>query len=269
MAVLAGLLLAAGAGQGLAQDAGAGGVLARVNGVAITAGDLDRRLQALGQGGAPGEPPGAVLRSLVREELILQAAAKADTERQPEVQARLELARRQVVIDAFLRQGLSALQTVSDEELSRAYLENMPQLVVETVEVSHIMVETQAAAEAIRQELVAGKDFGELARARSRDEASAAAGGDLGPIARGDAEPAFEAVAFRLKPGELSEVVQTEQGFHVLKGGPHGRRVRPFEEVREELRQAVVQSRQREGVHKIVEELERGATVEILDSRFK
>jgi peptidyl-prolyl cis-trans isomerase C len=269
VSILAGLLLAVWSGQAVAQDAGAARVLARVNGVAITAGDVERRLQAIGQDGATGERQGPVLRSLIREELLLQAAGKSDLERQPDVQARLELARRQVLIDEFLRRGLVGLQSVSEEDLSRAYLENVPQFVVETVQVSHIMVATQAAAEAIRQELLAGKDFAELARARSQDDGSAAKGGDLGPIAKGDAEPAFEAAAFRLKPDELSEVVQTEHGFHVLRGGQHGTRVRPFEEVREELRQALAQARQREGVQKILTDLERGAAVEILDGRFK
>jgi peptidyl-prolyl cis-trans isomerase D len=73
-------------------------------------------------------------------------------------------------------------------------------------------------AEEFRQLVVEeGEDFGELARAESDDRASAAEGGRLGTFTRGDMVPAFEEVAFSLAPGEISEPVRTNFGWHVIE----------------------------------------------------
>lgn len=262
------LLLWMGAGPAGAGEAD--GVLARVNQVPITARELDQRVALMARDQpVPPERRGEILRQLIREELLLKAAGAAGLEGEPGVQARLEVARRQVLIDELLRRRVAAESAVSEDELRRAYLERAPMLMTETVQVSHIMVASQAEAEGIRQELLAGKDFAALARARSQDEASAERGGDLGPIAHGQTEAPFEEAAFRLKEGELSEVVHTDQGYHVLKAGPHAPALTPFEEVREQLREAVAKDKQREAVRRVLEEIERGATVEVLDEPVK
>lgn len=262
------LLLAAAA---WAQDApGPGRVLARVRGVEITAGDLERRLAVLGrERPVPPERHPEVLRLLIREEVLMQAAAAQGIAAEPGVQERLELTRRQVLIEEVLKRRMAAAARLNEEDLERAYRENMLRFISETVQVRHIMVPTEAEAEAIRQELAAGKDFAELARVRSQDEGSAEKGGDLGALARGQTDASFEAVAFRLKDGELSEVVQTEHGYHVLKGGPRGSAVRPFEEVREEVGQLLAQERQQETLTRVLGELEQAAAPEILDDRLK
>jgi parvulin-like peptidyl-prolyl isomerase len=217
----------------------------------------------------PPERHGDILRGLIREELLMQAVGTAGLEREPAVKARVETARRQVLIDEFLRRAMASAGEVDEEEMRRAYRENMLRYLVETAEVSHIMVATAAEAEAVRTELLAGKDFADMARERSQDEASADTGGKLGAITTGQTSPEFEAVAFRLKDGELSEVVRTEQGYHILKGGPHGSALRPFEEVRDELRQMATQAKQQEVVRRVLAELERAGGVEILDERLK
>lgn len=79
--------------------------------------------------------------------------------------------------------------------------------------------EARARAEALRLELVGGADFDALAR-RSSDDGSAAQGGDLGVFGQGAMTPAFEAVAFTLQQGELSPVVGTPFGFHVIRREP-------------------------------------------------
>ena len=95
------------------------------------------------------------------------------------------------------------------------------------VSLSHIMMtikpdpEREAAVrkriETIQSQLIDGGDFGELARQSSEDLASAKNGGDLGFFARGTLVDAFEDTAFALKPGEMSGIVQTRYGFHLIK----------------------------------------------------
>ncbi len=71
--------------------------------------------------------------------------------------------------------------------------------------------------EAIRVRVQNGEDLSTMAILYSQDPGSARAGGELGFVGRGDLVKAFEAVAFKLKPGELSPVVETEYGFHIIQ----------------------------------------------------
>ncbi|WP_337864813.1 peptidylprolyl isomerase [Ignavibacterium sp.] len=70
---------------------------------------------------------------------------------------------------------------------------------------------------AILDSIKAGADFSELAKKYSEDPGSASAGGDLGFVKKGVFYPEFESVAFRLKEGELSEVVETPVGYHIIQ----------------------------------------------------
>ncbi len=78
-------------------------------------------------------------------------------------------------------------------------------------------VAAQKKAEKIRQDIIDGSDFAFQALLYSDDPGSSSKGGDLGWVKRGAFVPDFEAVAFRLKEGELSEVVETEFGYHIIK----------------------------------------------------
>lgn len=76
--------------------------------------------------------------------------------------------------------------------------------------------EAEATIHVLRGEVVGGAEFAELAR-RHSDCPSGEDGGDLGYFARGAMVPEFEAAAFRLAPGEVSEVVETAFGFHLIQ----------------------------------------------------
>ena len=87
----------------------------------------------------------------------------------------------------------------------------------EMVKVSHIVVETKEQAEQVLAELAAGGDFAALAKSKSRDQETAAIGGSLRWFERGEMELAFESAAFALEPGQVSEAVQTNEGWHLIK----------------------------------------------------
>lgn len=77
--------------------------------------------------------------------------------------------------------------------------------------------QAKTRAASLRAKLAAGADFAALARSESDDLVSAPLGGDLGFLQRGLTDAAFEAEAFRLAPGQLSQPIQTQNGFHILK----------------------------------------------------
>ena len=100
-------------------------------------------------------------------------------------------------------------------------------VIPEKVEISHILKIPEASeatkekykkfAQAILDSIKAGADFATMAKKYSEDPASAKNGGDLGFVKRGVFYPEFEAAAFSLKPGQLSDVVETPVGFHIIQ----------------------------------------------------
>ncbi|MBN2425210.1 MAG: peptidylprolyl isomerase [Calditrichaceae bacterium] len=112
------------------------------------------------------------------------------------------------------------------EEFYEMYQDSLP-VRNESVEIAHILklikpsAEAQAKAyqeaESVLQQINAGADFAELAMEHSDDQASAKRGGDLGLMSRGDFVPEFEAAAFQLEDGQISGIVQTQFGYHIIK----------------------------------------------------
>ncbi|MDX2180682.1 MAG: peptidyl-prolyl cis-trans isomerase [Bryobacteraceae bacterium] len=167
-----------------------------------------------------------------------------------------------LVID---RARVAAAMEPSEADLRRAYEDSKDRFRTgERVNVRHILVKTtekpaaevaklEAKAQDLLKQIKAGADFAKLARENSEDPGSAVKGGDLGFIVKGQTVPNFEAAAWALKtPKELSNVVKTEYGFHILQLiSREDARLRPFEEVRGELaadfsKQAVFEKMQRD-----------------------
>ncbi len=111
---------------------------------------------------------------------------------------------------------------------------------------AHILVETEAEAIALR-ERVTTENFARLARESSTDTGSAAQGGDLGPIRRGQLVDPFEEVAFALADGEISEPVKTQFGWHIITAQVTPASATPFAEARDPIiSQQLSQKRQEE-----------------------
>ncbi len=92
---------------------------------------------------------------------------------------------------------------------------------VEQVHARQILMSAPDQAASVLDQLRAGKDFAQLARQNSIDEASKANGGDLGWFPKGVIDPLLEAAAFQIKPGQVSEVIHTSVGYHILKVEEH------------------------------------------------
>jgi peptidyl-prolyl cis-trans isomerase D len=139
---------------------------------------------------------------------------------------------------------------VPDSALQAAYMSQQEQFrMPERVEARHILLMTtdkpaaeveklKAKAQDLLKKVRSGGDFAQIAKDNSDDPGSSVKGGDLGWLVRGQTVPEFERTAFSLAPGQVSDVVTTQYGFHiiqVMKKEPG--RLRPFEEVKDELRQ--------------------------------
>ncbi len=147
------------------------------------------------------------------------------------------------------QEKVAATMTVTDAQLHQAYSQSMDNFrMPERIHVRHILVSTEgksdaekktlkAKADDILKQLKNGADFAELAKKDSDDKGSGEKGGDLDWIVKGQMQvPEFEAAAFALKPKELSGVVTSSLGYHIIQvTEKEAARVKPFDEVKASL----------------------------------
>ena len=186
----------------------------------------------------------------------------------------METIREMDLVRSLIEQQISSSIQVSDEDVALFYADHPEMFVNEAqVHASHIITaagdgadadtvaKARAKAETARERALAGEDFAELARELSEGP-SAPNGGDLGFFSRDQMVPAFADAAFALEPGQISEVVRSGFGFHVIKveeKRPAG--TLPLDEVSDNLQSMLEQQRTGEEVGKMVEALADTATI--------
>jgi len=141
-----------------------------------------------------------------------------------------DFSRKDILINNFIEKRFAAPAAVTEQEVRKFYDDNLDKhfKTPESARASHILIgiddetstedrmKASEKAEAIWKQLKAGGDFEAIAKAESTCPSSAQ-GGDLGTFSRGQMVPPFEKAAFALMPGEISEVVETDFGYHIIK----------------------------------------------------
>ena len=248
-------------------------VLAKVADREIREKDIDQVIRMMGPQGAMmyDNPQGrrAVLDELVSMHLFALKGAEEKLDQTPEFKAALETFRNQSLARAAIDASLKDV-TASDEDAKKFYDEHPDQFTQpERVHVRHILISddvTSADAIAkIQADLKAGASFDEVAKSRSLCP-SAAQGGDLGEVSKGQMVPEFEAAAFALKnPGDLSEPVKTQFGWHIIRlEGRTPSSVEPFDTVKPQLLQYLTNEKRNEAFKNAVEGLKKTYKVEML-----
>ncbi|MFD0959830.1 peptidylprolyl isomerase [Paenibacillus chungangensis] len=121
-------------------------------------------------------------------------------------------------IQTLLIKLLEPQTEVTDDEVQQYFDQNKATWsTTEQIRASHILVETEDEAKAVVAALEGGADFAELAMEKSKDEGSAAAGGDLNFFGKGQMVKEFEEAAFALEVNEVSDIVQSSFGYHIIK----------------------------------------------------
>lgn len=193
-----------------------------------------------------------MLRQLLLTKAVAARARKEGFDRKPEMKERLSYVLDDYLAQEYLRQVVAAKVSVTDEELRKSYQEHEKEMALpERVKVRHIFVnapadapaelkgEARTKAEGLLQQLKKGEDFAKLASASSEDAETAAKGGEIGYLSPGKSNAeAFEKAAFALKVGEISGIVETPFGYHIIKAEERQEpRTATFDEVKEYLRQ--------------------------------
>jgi peptidyl-prolyl cis-trans isomerase C len=175
--------------------------------------------------------------NLILNDLLFDEGQKAGYDRDPEVDRQVNDLRKRLVVQRVMRQYQTPPEV--SEEQAKAYYDENPNLFSTTqIHASHILVKDEDVAKQIQGEVKAHPEkFAELAKAKSTDSGSAQKGGDLGTFGQGRMVPDFERVAFALQPGQVSDVVKTQYGYHIIivTERKEGER-KPFDQVKEQIR---------------------------------
>lgn len=237
-------------------DVTADTVLATVNGQEITLGHM-----ILARAELPQEyqqiPPDALYEGLL-EQLIQQAAvATMAGDLSSRGEMALENERRTLLVNDVVVAAME--EALTEETLRAAYDESVAGMEPEDeFSAAHILVETEEEAADLKSQIDGGADFAELAKEHSTGP-SGPNGGDLGWFGKGMMVPEFEEAVLALEPGQVSDPVQTQFGWHVVKLNEVRQKDAPaFAEVQAQLAQQI----QQETIQKIIEEATAAATIE-------
>ncbi|WP_114964602.1 peptidylprolyl isomerase [Alkalilacustris brevis] len=213
---MAGLAVALAASNAQAETPVADTVVAEVNGHSITLGHMiamRARLPEQFQSVDDEVLFEGILDQLVEQSALAQEAGDAIGRR---AQIDLDNMTREIVANSLLTRAVEA--EVTEEAIEGAYAERYLDGDPQTeFNAAHILVETEGEAQDLRVQLLDGAEFADLAREHSRDPGSGANGGDLGWFGLGMMVEPFENAVVALEPGEISDPVQSQFGWHLIR----------------------------------------------------
>jgi peptidyl-prolyl cis-trans isomerase C len=211
-----------------------------------------------------------VLDQMISEKLLIQEAKNMGLEEDKDVLEHIERLTEQILVQVLIEREIFGKVKVGDEDILEYYEQNKNSFTEkEQVHVYNILVETEEEAQNILEQLKTGGDFSEIAKEKSNGP-SAAQGGDLGYLSKGTIIPEIEEVVFSLEVEELSEIVKTDFGFHILKiTEKKPETVKVLEEVKEEILQTLLATKQQEAFENLLEELKSKVEIEINEELLK
>jgi peptidyl-prolyl cis-trans isomerase C len=225
--------------QGASSAPDAENVVARVNGEALTAVDLQSQIQAMSQRGQ-GVNREQALQELIELELMSQKAEAEGLPDQPEIAATIERQRSSLLAQHLIRSQLQDFE-VSEKELRAAYEERTADTQGMEYKARHILLEEKEQAEEMIRQLEDGAEFAALAKDNSTGPTKSR-GGDLGWFSAEQMVEPFMKEVKALEPGNYTtEPVETQYGWHVIQLDETREAQKPgFEQMKRELRNELV-----------------------------
>lgn len=248
-------------------------ILAKVGSVEITRNDLLNVMRSIPQNQVAQfnseEGRKNLLNELIGRELFYLDGVKNNLENDAEFKKWLEETKHTLLQQYSIQQFLNKV-SISDDEISAYYDKNKSAFMAEEqVKASHILVKEEEKAKEIADEIKAGKSFADAAKDHS-DCPSKANGGDLGLFGKGKMVPEFEKVAFALEIGELSHIVKTQFGYHlIMVTDKVEAKQKSLEEVKEQVRQYLVRQQQNVAYAAEVEKLKKEYPIEKNEDALK
>ncbi len=240
--------------------------------------DLINSLPPQFQAAAKGPQKRQIAERIVQLRVMAREAEKRNVDKKPEVQQQLAFQRENILANALF-QDLAKNAKVDDATARKYYDEHKAEY--ESAKGSHILIrykgspvpvrpnmkdmteeEALAKATELKKKLDGGANFAALAKAESDDTGSGTNGGDLGTFKHGQMVPAFEAAAFALPVGKVSDPVKTQFGYHLIR--MDSKEGKTFDQAKAEIAEKLGP----EAAKKQADDLRAGAKVTFDDSYF-
>lgn len=242
-------------------------VLAVVNGQEITSTELESALSRIPQDRkayfSNEQGRAQLLEQLIAFELFYNDAKDSGLEENESYKERLELFKKELLAQVAMENAMKSV-AVEEDEIKKFFDENTENFVVpENISAKHILVDNEEKANEILAEINDGLAFEEAAEKYSSCP-SKAQGGSLGSFGQGQMVKEFEDAAFASEIGAITGPVQTQFGYHLIKvEGKSEKSFRSFDEVKNEIRMNLTQSKQGEAYVNHVNELKSKYTIEM------
>jgi peptidyl-prolyl cis-trans isomerase C len=204
--------------------------------------------------------------NMILNDLLFNEGQKLGYDKDDDIDRQVNDLRRRLVVQKVVREYQKPPEITDDQ--AKAYYDENPTLYSTTqIRASHILVKDEAAAREIREQVKADPSkFADIAKEKSTDKTSGQKGGDLGMFGPGRMVPEFERAAFALQQGEISDVVKTQYGYHVIMvtERKEGER-RPFDQVKEQIKATLRNKAIQEQQEKRYADLKERANVKVDD----
>jgi peptidyl-prolyl cis-trans isomerase C len=192
--------------------------IAIVNGKAVPTSRVEALAQQVARSGRPMTPEveAQIKEEVIAREIFMQEAQKRGLDATPEYKTQIELARQTILIRELFNE-FQKTSAVTDADVQAEYDKFVAANGGKEYRARHILVETQAQADAILASLKKGGKFEDIAKKQSKDPGSGANGGDLDWAAPGNYVKEFSEAMVALNKGQVSAPVQSQFGFHIIR----------------------------------------------------
>lgn len=218
-----------------------------------------------------------ILQRIVQGMVLSKIAKDNGFDKRPDIKEQIDLMTNDLLASQYLMKEVVGKINVTEDDINLYYRAHQEEFrTPEMVRARHILIKVdknaseedkkkaKEKAEDILKRIKAGEDFVKLASELSDDPGSKSKGGDLGFFPKGRMVPDFEKVAFSLKPNEVSDIVETPFGFHIIKVEEKKESVQePLEKVKDKVKDKVFADFRKAKVDEFVEKAMKDAGVEL------
>ncbi|MBF0329638.1 MAG: peptidyl-prolyl cis-trans isomerase [Nitrospirae bacterium] len=246
-----------------------GEYIAKINDTVITKEDIKTEMSYLPPelaaeffGGSDGAT--RLVDEIVQKEIFYWEAKKRGLDKTKDFEKKIETLKKNTLIKQLLDEEMKTAAKVTEKEAKEYYDKNKDDFIRRNqVRLSQIVVKSESDAQKVYERLQKGEDFAKIASSMSIEKASAKAGGDIGIVKKGELRKEIEAVAFRLKKGQVGAPVKLNNGIHIfkltdVKGTPED-----FEKIKEIIIQGLSREKEQDHFEKFRENLKKSYKIEI------